>query len=434
MQQDIINKFKLIFKNFSNLEKDKEVNVWEVGTDFILNIKRFNYLIKEIFEHASIKDASNVEYITITSELDGKNEKGNERFKICVEVKLFHWNDEKIFYFTPVSRKPIFKKINKSEKSKLLARSTHRQMLETWGSMGYVSPQYKFELGFPLDVINIDSKTKENEEILNEIYEVSSKNWNYPSLKSNSIRDIIFTLIFTAYFLPNNIVNYDLLEECIGNNEVSFRDGSERDIEKMEEKFQAPTSSIKKQNWNKKMTPEIMKIIEKMLELVYKKATIGWVVEKVSSEYENLRYYSSTQNRTGQSTYRILMSNSIKRLNKEGVLEQHDIVDGVKSIKLVEAAHILDFRYCESDAERYDPENGLFIDPSLHKWFDKDLITFDTDGNMYISKKYLIEIKAILKKLDTYKIRETILTEKTIEYIKRRNRQHGINLNDFEKI
>ena len=59
-------------------------------------------------------------------------------------------------------------------------------------------------------------------------------------------------------------------------------------------------------------------------------------------------------------------------------------VTGCKLTEFLIASHIHAWGKCESADERWDPDNGLLLTPSLDKLFDRGLIGFDDNGNVVI--------------------------------------------------
>lgn len=59
-------------------------------------------------------------------------------------------------------------------------------------------------------------------------------------------------------------------------------------------------------------------------------------------------------------------------------------VTGCKLTEFLIASHIHAWASCESADERWDPDNGLLLTPSLDKLFDRGLIGFDDNGYVVI--------------------------------------------------
>lgn len=79
--------------------------------------------------------------------------------------------------------------------------------------------------------------------------------------------------------------------------------------------------------------------------------------------------------RVGQGKYR------------KSLLDKYDnkcIVTGISQNKLLIASHIKPWAICNND-ERVDVENGLILCANMDRLFDSGLITFRSDGKMYIS-------------------------------------------------
>ncbi len=435
------NKFNLILNKFENLPKEKEVNFWEVGTDFILNIKRYNYLISKIYDVFRIKESSEIDLMVINPNVIGLKDNGQDVIAIKVEVYFVDKvRNSATGYFSIIRNKNEFRYLGDNKAiiniSDLFAWSTYRQIMETWCSVGYITPQTKFAKGKDLDVLNVDSNLKEDNDVLRLVLEASKNTWDNISIKSNSIRDILFSIVITRFWLmedESKNIDFDFIEGCMRNTTLTLRSKSKNiGFDELKEKIEKDSSSINKQTFHKNLDDEASFIIDEMFDFIFEKATKGWTVSDISSENAHLKYYINEQNRSGQGTYKLAMTNSLKRYNGDDY-ELHDIVDGVRTKKLVEAAHILDYRYCDEN-EKYDPENGLLIDPSLHKWFDKDLITFDENGNLLLHIEHHDEIKIILNDKLIYRIRENVLNEKTRIYIQRRNEQHDIEMEKFVRM
>jgi predicted restriction endonuclease len=58
----------------------------------------------------------------------------------------------------------------------------------------------------------------------------------------------------------------------------------------------------------------------------------------------------------------------------------------VNNPKHLIASHIKPWRYCETNEERLDGENGLLLTPSVDHLFDKGYLTFDDKSNLLISR------------------------------------------------
>jgi predicted restriction endonuclease len=80
---------------------------------------------------------------------------------------------------------------------------------------------------------------------------------------------------------------------------------------------------------------------------------------------------------------------------REGVksLYEHCIVTGIKDKSLLIASHIIPWK--ESDnKKRVDKYNGLLLSPHIDKLFDRHLISFTDDGQIYVKDE---NIKQILR-------------------------------------
>ncbi len=439
MHENTINKFKDIFEKFENLQSEKEVGFWDIGTNFLLHIRRFGYLMDEINENFNINDTSNIDYINIIP-MEVKIAGKESRFYFKIEYSLV--NDfQKEMNLSFNRNKVTFINIEIDEVDKMKCWTSVRDMLRIWTSMGFISPENNSGPGETYNIISFQINKIDELGAIKLIGNIANKNWDNNSNKTNSIRDIAFSVVFTGFFLEGNILNYELLEKSLNGHCIKFRkrgkDSRYRKgnlksytFEEFVKRWEKDTSSLRKQKWNKNISQEMFSILKEILSLIHNKAIYGWETSKDSFE-SSIILSQVKASRAGQSLYRSMMANSFKRWSDGSEYERHDIIKGVTSLKLVEAAHILDHSRCGIE-EIYDPENGLLIDPTLHRWFDKDLITFDAEGNMYLSKKHKEEIKKVLKNDLEYRIRENILTDKTKEYIRNRNEIHGINLNDFE--
>ena len=79
-------------------------------------------------------------------------------------------------------------------------------------------------------------------------------------------------------------------------------------------------------------------------------------------------------------------------------------VTGIKTVESLRASHIKPWR--ESDnKEKLDPRNGLPLVATLDALFDRNLITFDKDGNMLVSPSLGESEKKLLGVLGLRKLR-----------------------------
>ena len=56
-------------------------------------------------------------------------------------------------------------------------------------------------------------------------------------------------------------------------------------------------------------------------------------------------------------------------------------------VELLRASHIKPWADCKSDAERLDVFNGLLLAPHLEALFDKGLVTFSDEGQLFCSQQ-----------------------------------------------
>ncbi len=433
MQQSTINKFNKIFEKFEELRKGKEVRIWSMGTSFLLYIKRFGFLLEKIYNDFGIEDISNIDYINIVTKegkslIEGETLKVKKRYFLNIECKLTNGEvKESSLSF----KNNTWNNVSAEENDKLMSETAYGQIVEVWTSMGFISQHYKSSKNGPFDILYLEKRILSDIEIMELINSKIELSWDAKSSSLNSIRDIAFTIIFTAYFLGNGKILSTELEEAMGDHKVNFKSKKGIGYEELIKNIMSPTSSLKKQTWARDINEEMFMIIEKMLNFIYEKALNDWEVSKDSFEVIQLLSYMKESN-SSKYAHRILMANANKRFDDEERSERHDIISGIKSLELVEAVYILDYQDCLEE-QKYDPENGLLIDPTLSKWFKKKLITFDENGEMYMSRKYKEEIGKVLKDNINYKIRNNILTEGTKEYIRIRNNENYINLNNFDK-
>lgn len=439
MSDQFVTTYNRIFKEFQELKQEKEVKIWEMGTDFILHVQRWGYFINKIFERENIKSSDQVIDLDFKYVKVANTDDGNARYAIEVNInyRLDKTSDiERSGFFLSfgkgsTSDKLKFFEVDVTDVDKLYAKSTFRQLIETWCSVGFSSPLTKFDSNFWFSASNVDPTTISEIEALKEIVDNTKRTWDYRSIRSNSIRDIAITLSMAYDFTNDQIVDVDSLRQAIGNSKLKFRGGKiVRTVDQVIDAFVKTSSSFKKQTNIKKFRDEFKELFDELRSFIYNKAIDGWEVHKDSSENAHLLYYNNKQNRSGQSSYRLSMANSIKRNFTNGQVQLHDIQEGIEELSLVDAAHILDYKLC-SDEEKYDTENGLFLDPSFHKWFDKDILTFDTEGSIFIKKEYVDQVIDIISVEPNSKIREGVLTPKTKYYISRRLETRAIDLDDY---
>ncbi|MDN5285700.1 MAG: hypothetical protein JWR38_1974 [Mucilaginibacter sp.] len=83
---------------------------------------------------------------------------------------------------------------------------------------------------------------------------------------------------------------------------------------------------------------------------------------------------------------------------RQEILKEWGNCCAVTSLNLKEvliASHIVPWG-SSNDEERLDPENGILLSPNLDALFDKNLISFDDEGKILISKRLDIEHQTIM--------------------------------------
>lgn len=124
-----------------------------------------------------------------------------------------------------------------------------------------------------------------------------------------------------------------------------------------------------------------------------------------------------------------LRSNFRKKLIKYG-LEKNisEFLGGLNDIFDSEAAHIYDVKDIKNEIKKSnnsislykeisDINNGLLLEPSIHKLFDKNKITFNEEG-------YLISLDSKYKYLESKKINKEVFNIERKQYLTRRNNLH----------
>lgn len=107
---------------------------------------------------------------------------------------------------------------------------------------------------------------------------------------------------------------------------------------------------------------------------------------------------------------------------RQRVLEIDPIcrVTGVSDRKLLRASHIKPWRDC-SNEERLDGANGLMLSPHIDLLFDRHLITFEDDGNLFISPSLDPEVLSLWK-ISSLKVARP-LTENQAHYMEIHRKQ-----------
>ncbi len=413
-------KLRKIFSSLNKLDKYKKTVIWEMGTDFIIHIKRWENLVKKIYDECDYKE----EMSSLEIFWEKKNDEGYGLINVI-------FPSGKKIYMNFIQSKDGWKEGNE----KIWAHSTMRQFFEVGTSFGYITVNNEFKINNSFTLQKQNFIETSDESILNNIIEIIMYSWDVKRLKAHSLRDVAITIIFTYYVFNGNTTSFNFLERIVQNNIIPFRNGK-RNIESIKSKFNSKTSSIKKQTTLNKWSKENMfkEKFSELLNFIFKKIELGWEIEEISHENKMLEFYVNKNSRKGQKSYRDLMLNDIKRFLDENSYNRHDLILGIKNSKLVEAAHILDYKCCDLD-EQYDPENGLLVDPTIHKYFDKDIIVFDVNGDVFVDNNFYKEVKKlVLLSPGDFKISSNVLTEKTKYYIEKRNIEHKINFEHYIKL
>lgn len=83
------------------------------------------------------------------------------------------------------------------------------------------------------------------------------------------------------------------------------------------------------------------------------------------------------QARRGQGRFRENLS----------IFEKRCRITGVEDHRILVASHIKPWRSCASNFERLDGNNGLLLTPTMDKLFDRRYLTFESNGDVLLSKK-----------------------------------------------
>ncbi len=418
----------------SNNEYEKLSYIWRMGTDFFLHLARWENLL------IYIKNL-NVETDNILVKWEGLEAKKGYLSLYIDEQKdnnfVLGTGKDKYFY-------KFFENIS-DPNIKSMGESTIRQFIEFGISFGYLSWQKHAKSNEFYNII-FDEKELYNGSISKNNFNdfIESKltrmffNFDFISFGPQSNRDILLGIhiaFLMGYCKENNI---DFMN-TFGNLKIWER-SSKKNIKTL--------NQVKMKGWNKhydtqttikKSFEENNKIIREVLfkihEKLYEKYTNGWESKKETLSYE--LFYNRIKNnyRSGQNDYRNLMLNARKRIfliDDEYTLLRHDLSNKIYSPSLVEAAHLLDYRLCSKEEEKYDPENGLLLDPSLHKYLDKDILCFDNNGNVLVKKEFENEITEIFtSSFLKNKIEDQILTSKTKMYLEKRINERKINIQEY---
>lgn len=111
--------------------------------------------------------------------------------------------------------------------------------------------------------------------------------------------------------------------------------------------------------------------------------------------------FQNKKNRDGQQEYR----NNLINMYKSCIVTGDDAY-------ICDAAHILDFSMTDC-YNKYNKYNGLLLNPTMHRLFDKNYLIFD-----HINKKIVVKIQNYEK----YNGKSIELPEKTWNYIKKWNK------------
>ncbi|WP_111709114.1 HNH endonuclease [Lutibacter citreus] len=87
-----------------------------------------------------------------------------------------------------------------------------------------------------------------------------------------------------------------------------------------------------------------------------------------------------------EAIVKIRTSQTKYRDNLMGKWENKCGLTNISKKELLEACHIKPFCECDNN-EYYDLNNGIILTPTIHKLFDKFLISFDNSGKIMLSKR-----------------------------------------------
>lgn len=119
-------------------------------------------------------------------------------------------------------------------------------------------------------------------------------------------------------------------------------------------------------------------------------------LNKYPDSIKNTEIERLVRQRVGQDTYR------------KAMLEYWGggcAVTGVSLPEVLRASHALPWAECKSDAQRLDVFNGFLLTANLDALFDRFLISFDSTGNILISKKILANDRELLGISEQMKLR-----------------------------
>ncbi len=156
--------------------------------------------------------------------------------------------------------------------------------------------------------------------------------------------------------------------------------------------------------------PNGMPIPEQVAEVIRRsrqwKATAISKPEVESEELSVTSYKAWVETRIGQQKFR------------ENLLQywRECSVTGCSFHEVLIASHIVPWSEA-SDSERLDVFNGLLLTPNLDKLFDNYLISFNSDGNILISKSLSSKAKSDLGINPSMKLRRT--DEKLLSYLQK---------------
>ncbi len=457
--EEQIKKIKFIYQKQVNMnrdinQKDKWSFVWTMGTDFFTHLCRINNLFIHLLKTYNLnleKEEIFIEWKKSVLEIKKKTKKESRYY-----LNIYKRIDQDLIYLTSAlyigkNGKWIFKIEDyfndKKNFNKLIARSTLRQFIEVMSSLGYLEIQKDFAPGNYFNLIFkskvIEDYNTDKIDLANNFINYYNNYFNLKYIKGYSIRDIFFSLhALFLYELCNN--NFSVCLDIV----VVLRKQKNKEISlpNLFKTHKSGKSSIGK-HFNTQTTiknliqndPIIaMKIFDSLNDFLFEQYLNDWEVEVLTIQSKVLEFYIKKDGgRPGQVQYRQLLLNDIKRyieINEQEFINKNDLIKGMKNSYAIEASHIVDYAKCKED-EKYDPENGLLLGPTIHKLFDKNLLIFDENGEILIKKD---EYNEIIKQISSEKLERslisTVLTPETKNYINKRLLLNGIDLNYFQKI
>ncbi len=456
--KDQITKIKAIYQkqvemNDDITKKDQWGFVWTMGTDFFTHLCRINNLFIYLLKTYNLdleKEEIFLEWKESILKVQKKTKK-EKRYYLNIYKRV----DQKLTYLTSAlyigkEGEWIFKIEDyfndRRNFKKLIAKSTLRQFIEVMASLGYLEIQKDFA---PSNYFNLIFKSKIIDDYIIDKIDLASnfvnnyKNYfNLKYIKGYSIRDIFFSLhALFLYELCNS--NFPVCLDIV----VILRKQKNQKIPLPElfKTHKSGKSSIGKhfgtqttiKNLIKNDLNLAMTIFNKLNDFLFEKYLNDWKVEILTIQSKVLEFFIKNDNgRPGQVQYRQLLLNDIKRyieINEQEFINKNDLIKGMKNSYAIEASHIVDFIKCNKD-EKYDPENGLLLGPTIHKLFDKNILVFDQEGNIWIKKDEYGEIvKQIKSEKLEHSLISTILTPETKNYINKRLELNGIDLEYFQK-